>query len=186
MADRRGQCAKCGQPFTHPHKTGPIPQTGPCCRPTHNRKRQARAAAAVGDDETADALAKTESDIDPVVTEALRPALLAAALSLNANPDQAARIAGLGELEKPELRALVRSARKHYPGLIDGNASAIAAAGFATLSLALLRAVEGLSALPPASRASSAKAIVQTLEILATAAKPTFGDIEVSFEEVDP
>lgn len=182
---RIATCRVCGATWGH-DAPGRLPVLCPKHKGPGNKARDARAAASRGELEKARTIRGGDADnglADPVVSEALRPAMLAAALSLTTNARQAARIAGLGDLDAKELRVLEKEARRDFGPLIEGSASAISAVGFATLSLALLRSIEGLNRISPSQRASSARSVVDVLERLSTAAKPSFGAMEISFKE---
>lgn len=187
MKTRKATCQVCGTTWLH-ERSGHLPKYCVEHIPSRNRARRAAEAEARGEHEEAERIrtgAGSVTTADATSAKALQPALLAAGLQITSNPAAAAAIAGLGRVPKEHLRRLETVARRDYAALIEGNASAIQALGFAGLSLALLRAISALDRVPPGQRASGARAIIDTLERLQNAARPSFGDMTIRLVEVE-
>lgn len=182
---RKATCKVCGGTWTH-KRPGPLPWYCARHKPSRNRARQAAEAEARG--ELAEAEAIRTSAVGTVqpheeTSAAVAPALMALGLGLNSDPARAASLAGLTGLTKRELTKLERAARTEYSALLDGSASAVAAAGFSALGMAVLRTIEGLPRISPSQRANAASHLVNVLERLATAAKPSFGAMRIELVE---
>ena len=126
--------------------------------------------------------AYAEVDTSVSAARALSAARLAAALQLTPSLEHAAAIAGISS-EDHDLEQLETDARVGFADLIEGSAAAIQRIGFAGLSLQLLGAVAALDKVAPGQRATAAKSIIQTLEALQNAAKPSFGDMSIELVE---
>ena len=147
------------------------------CRPGRsNRRTLAEAARKRGDEERAQAIlqrGKTAggTDADPEGWGAL---LYAAALTATDDRRRAARIAGV--TYSPELDA---QAREEWGDLIAQRAEGMQRLGYMLMTQALARLGPAMASMPVGQLGSTAKAVVDALERLQTAIKPTFGDVTV-------
>ena len=172
MTGRKCGVTGCNEPVWAPQATYCLQHADP-----RHVRRAKRNAERRGDSE-----AYAEIDVSVSAARALSAARLAAALQLTPSLEHAAAIAGISD-EEHDLKQLETDARVGFADLIEGSAAAIQRIGFAGLSLQLLGAVAALDKVAPGQRATAAKSIIQTLEALQNAAKPSFGDMSIELVE---
>ena len=179
---REATCAVCGSAFSYAGP-GPLPRYCDQHKARSNRARQAEEARARGEHERAEVIAQTggaDARGAAEALEALRPLRLAAMLYVAGDdPQKAALYAGLGRLSKAEARRLEREARAVLPGLGGAKAEDIQRLGFAAAIQALLATAAAVPGLAPRERAGALRSVVDVLERLQVAIKPTFGDVTV-------
>ena len=180
---REAKCAEGGHVFSCSDH-GRRPKYCPAHLPRKaggNRKRQAQRAMVAGyGDELSRLIAGVAGDEDQARAIAWAPLLYAAALCATSDPSRARIMAGLPD--GMDLVALEAQARDEYSELIAMSAAGMQRLGWVLAVQALARLAPQMAVIPSGQLASSLKAIVDALERLQTAVRPTFGSVEITWD----
>lgn len=169
------RCKACAAPL--PAQSGPGRKADYCLEHADkgNRSRRIKRQTAAAEPNPTPIDAAQERALG-----ALEPMRLAAALSIVADPEAAAAVAGIEVRDDVHLAALHASATRDHADLIARRSTAVGALVWQAMTLQLLNLIARASRMAPGQSAGAIKQLAQTMELLTGGAQPTYTKLVIA------
>lgn len=169
---------KCGVPIAK-QATGRPAKFCDAHRNQRRRNQLLRSMAGQGDPDAIKALEVGATDQQIQATQVSKAQRLAVGLSATKDPDDAAELVGLTDLEPEELRDLAAAANAEHPDLVNGRVAGLASLSSQAIALLFIRVRDTALHLPPAQAASALKQAADVAERLLGGVAPSFATVTV-------